>query len=43
MPELVAYELDRKLMERFGVLSKAADAMKMDATSFRQFSGLIME
>lgn len=41
--EMVAYELDRKLIERFGVLAEAAEAMKMDATSFRQFSGLIME
>ncbi|MFC4257445.1 diguanylate cyclase [Marinobacter lacisalsi] len=41
--KMVAYELDRKLIERFGVLSEAADAMKMDATSFRQFSRLIME
>jgi diguanylate cyclase (GGDEF)-like protein/PAS domain S-box-containing protein len=41
--ELIAHELDRKLVERFGVLSEAAEAMKMDAISFRQFSGLIME
>lgn len=41
--ELVAYELDRKLIDRFGILAEAAEAMKMDATSIRQFSGLIME
>lgn len=43
MAEMVTYELDRKLIERFGVLAEAAHAMKMDAVSFRQFSGLIME
>ncbi|GGY60093.1 sensor domain-containing diguanylate cyclase [Marinobacter zhanjiangensis] len=43
MAEMIAYELDRKLTDRFGVLAEAADAMKMDAISFRQFSGLIME
>ncbi|SFR66932.1 diguanylate cyclase (GGDEF) domain-containing protein [Marinobacter daqiaonensis] len=41
--ELLAYELDRKLIERFNILTGAAATMTMDATSFRQFSGLIME
>lgn len=41
--EMVAYELDRKLVERFGMLAEAAGGMTMDAISFRQFSGLIME
>ncbi|MCK7544142.1 diguanylate cyclase [Marinobacter bryozoorum] len=41
--EMLAYELDRKLIERFGVLTEAASAVSMDAVSFRQFSGLIME
>lgn len=41
--EMLAFELDRKLIERFGILTEAADAISMDATSLRQFSGLIME
>lgn len=41
--ELVAYELDRKLIERFGTLTEAAEAVRMDAVSIRQFSRPIME
>lgn len=41
--ELVAYDLDRKLIERFGILAEAAEAVRMDAVSVRQFSGHIME
>lgn len=40
---MVAYELDRKLLVRFSVLAEAAETMSMDAGSFRNFSGLLME
>ncbi|WP_328186376.1 sensor domain-containing diguanylate cyclase [Marinobacter sp. OP 3.4] len=40
---MVAYELDRKLMVRFNVLTEAADTMSMDSASFRNFSSLLME
>lgn len=41
--EMLGSELDRKLIERVGVLTEAAESVRMDETSFRQFSGLIME
>ncbi|MFL1404906.1 diguanylate cyclase domain-containing protein [Marinobacter sp. M1N3S26] len=40
---MVAYELDRKLIVRFNVLTEAADTMSMDSASFRNFSSLLME
>ncbi|MFW5825244.1 MAG: diguanylate cyclase, partial [Marinobacter sp.] len=41
--EVISHELDRKLIERFGILTEAAHSVRMDARSFEQFSGLIIE
>lgn len=41
--QLIAFELDRKLLVRQETLMEAAETMAMDANSFRQFSSLLME
>ncbi len=41
--KMLAHEVDRKLRERFAVLTRAAEAVRMEDASLRQFARLIME
>src|SRR5690554_647834 len=41
--KMLAHEVDRKLRERFAVLTRSAEAVRMEDASLRQFARLIME